>query len=875
LILALVAVPAVAAAAPKPCSDPLRAWEVEARKVKTGAPLPPLMLDGSHLDCLKDDVLVLNGEGTANLSDDPPGVPPMPVVTSCAPNPMDKTKLDCVVDHRRAIQRALDVIGTVPVTQWDEIVVFAQMMSPDLPPGPLFYREGREVNHEQEVTSGVNEVDHIGLPVNQDTVRRPGRPMVGYITAGGTEQIASFIDPPADAPGLKLPKENPAGPLRRFPGCSDGVQGFCYLGYYNFFDALAQSTGAMFGPYLKGPFDQVRAADGRFKYYPLSVPPGTKGKLGVVPDNLAGRWLNQVNIMTQYALHARIWNSLLDMGGSIMAGSAFKDNGNETFETTFPTAYYGINVPFPAGWKAGTRISGNRMLRFQPLDLYVMGLLPLTELPPTMRSFATQLPFQVVRPELPRNLGLPVFANGAGPTMGLRPGLVIHPLKNQANTALVPEDYTLSVNDILGANGGERSPAFKDAPHAIKQLWVVVSMPPAFIERDAKDDNDKVMKQAKALQHLDAVVNWRHQFAAYYYMLTGYRGRVIDTFDGVDDNAYFEFGQPSDDALSFAADEGVVMLNPGQEPASTNTLDLKSVMRLRAVPGNGAGVTTTGKPFPLRIPGSQTSNRMPVNSVAVRMRVPPGVPAGGAATVALLGGPAEVSVRLPGSCNGRSNCKDSAFLVNDGKWHTYAANLGSNPAFVDKTFTGFKLGFTLADNKPYDSGTDAEGIEVEYIRFAYLPATGDADQTQVVCSECGKLPDGAAAKTCTTLCQGRPSSDHVLVDQADGFLDFEDNCPGVYNPAQEDGDNNGVGDACEDLDGDGVANAWDNCPAFSNSRQRDQDGDGIGDACDSSVGGGCFLKGNSIAGAGRAAPGALVAVLAVGLVGLIVRRRRR
>jgi hypothetical protein len=118
-------------------------------------------------------------------------------------------------------------------------------------------------------------------------------------------------------------------------------------------------------------------------------------------------------------------------------------------------------------------------------------------------------------------------------------------------------------------------------------------MPTAFIEKDAKDDADKQMKNAKALQHLDAVVNWRHQFAAYYYMLTQYRGRVITTFDGVDDNAYFEFGQPLDDKLGFAADDGVAVTNAGIERVNTNTPELKHVLRFNTVPGAGAGVTYT------------------------------------------------------------------------------------------------------------------------------------------------------------------------------------------------------------------------------------------------------------------------------------------
>lgn len=80
---------------------------------------------------------------------------------------------------------------------------------------------------------------------------------------------------------------------------------------------------------------------------------------------------------------------------------------------------------------------------------------------------------------------------------------------------------------------------------------------------------------------------------------------------------------------------------------------------------------------------------------------------------------------------------------------------------------------------------------------------------------------------------------------ADGILNPQDNCPGTYNPQQEDADGDGVGNACDvfagqdnyaDPDGDAVPLCYDNCPAVPNADQVDSDHDGIGDDCEFSCG---------------------------------------
>jgi hypothetical protein len=92
-----------------------------------------------------------------------------------------------------------------------------------------------------------------------------------------------------------------------------------------------------------------------------------------------------------------------------------------------------------------------------------------------------------------------------------------------------------------------------------------------------------------------------------------------------------------------------------------------------------------------------------------------------------------------------------------------------------------------------------------------------------------------------------------------------DNCPGTFNPGQEDSDGDLAGDACDpctdtdldgfgnpgfpanvcatdicpfvpdpqvDTDGDGLGDPCDNCPLTANTAQTDTDFDSVGDACD-------------------------------------------
>ena len=112
---------------------------------------------------------------------------------------------------------------------------------------------------------------------------------------------------------------------------------------------------------------------------------------------------------------------------------------------------------------------------------------------------------------------------------------------------------------------------------------------------------------------------------------------------------------------------------------------------------------------------------------------------------------------------------------------------------------------------------------------------GDAcdpdDDGDGVCDPCGAAPLAACrGAVANPTCAGA------------------DNCPALANPDQADGDQSGVGDACEDADGDGIPdseddddedgilNVQDNCPSDPNDAQTDGDGDGVGDVCDTCPG---------------------------------------
>ena len=145
---------------------------------------------------------------------------------------------------------------------------------------------------------------------------------------------------------------------------------------------------------------------------------------------------------------------------------------------------------------------------------------------------------------------------------------------------------------------------------------------------------------------------------------------------------------------------------------------------------------------------------------------------------------------------------------------------------------------------PAVDSLNGEVLLLPYVSIGMSPGTGEVAQYLI------KVPPSVEEREITVTEMSEPHAAMLIETRieywpvwdpgiqftdtdGDGFSDFFDVCPFVYDRDQADADDDGVGDAC------------DNCWRVANADQADADVDGIGDVCD--FGAGCCLdaRGNA------------------------------
>ncbi|MHB1845825.1 MAG: thrombospondin type 3 repeat-containing protein [Deltaproteobacteria bacterium] len=236
----------------------------------------------------------------------------------------------------------------------------------------------------------------------------------------------------------------------------------------------------------------------------------------------------------------------------------------------------------------GFSIPPGKLTSYSPLDQYLMGVRPDTQVPPL---------FYVSNPAPPTGQSFPNLIPNEGPASDPPYG---PSFAAQEPNQISGQAVQVTIGQIEAAEG-KRNPAFGDAPVFTKQAWTFLMQP-----------NESVAQAAAGLGQVEAL---REFWTGFFYQATDRRMRVLTTLEGRDDLPLFTFhisveGFTPSDVASISIDPagGLDLVPSATTAAITNDNVLFQASELTAAvlggqwpKGPGAGHSelsfTQGKSF--------------------------------------------------------------------------------------------------------------------------------------------------------------------------------------------------------------------------------------------------------------------------------------
>ncbi len=301
-------------------------------------------------------------------------------------------------------------------------------------------------------------------------------------------------------------------------GSSFPLDGFVFLNTYRFY---TDPRAVEFGRYLICTQEFGHRFGATFRANVTASPDAgvadagaADGGAALAADSYLGRGNQLPSGMVVNRSH---WSYFFNSGGSPMEGNVWTESPAGTFRTSMPS------------------------FRFSPMDLYAMGLIPASEVPPTFLIADPTTSANVTRDSPPEYNGRSVIVRG--------------------------RRVDVTINDLVRANGA-RNPAYdEEAPHDMDVVWVLLA--------NESQINDQLVRD------FDTAVDSCSQG---YSFATSERSHLVTTVPDV--------GQFADAAVEDAAVEDAAVDDAAVEDAASDAGTDATRPITPATPGEGCNCRT-------------------------------------------------------------------------------------------------------------------------------------------------------------------------------------------------------------------------------------------------------------------------------------------